>query len=190
MERATKDDKTLIIDILTDAFDGNKSVNYIIKQDSHRKDRIRGLMEYSFEICHAFGEVWISEDKLACALVLFKDRQKSNLASLLLDVKLALNVIGLTRVLKVLGRESKLKPFYPKALFAYLWFVGVRPESQNRRIGSNLLAELIDRYVKQKRPIYLETSVERNLPWYKNHGFEIYNTLQLTYSLYLLRRLT
>ena len=52
--------------------------------------------------------------------------------------------------------------------------------------GSLLLEEIIAQSKAEKRPIYLETSVERNLPWYKKHGFEIFNTLDLSYNLYLL----
>jgi len=188
MERAGRDRRQLVLDILTDSFDTNKSVNYVVKQDIRRRDRIRGLMEYSFNVCNAFGETWLSDDHQACALVLFKDKQKSNLTTVFWDVKLALNVIGLSRVSKVLTREARIKAFHPNTPFAYLWFVGVVPALQNRRIGSNLLSELIDRYSALQRPIYLETSVDRNLPWYKKHGFEIYETLSLSYSLYLMRR--
>lgn len=188
MERAGRDERKLVVDILTDSFDTNKSVNYVVNQDVNRKDRVRSLMEYSFDMCNAFGEVWLSNDQRACALILFKDKQKTTISTILWDIKLALKVIGLSRVSKVLGRESKIKAFHPKTPFAYLWFVGVKQESQNRRIGSTLLSELIGRYSSQKRPIYLETSVDRNLPWYKKHGFHIYQTIPLSYNLYLLRR--
>jgi ribosomal protein S18 acetylase RimI-like enzyme len=188
MKRATPSQKELVVDILSESFDANKSVNYVVKQDDRRRDRIRGLMEYSFNVCNAFGEVWLSDDDRACALILFPDKKKTTLSSIWWDAKLAISVIGLERVGQVLGRESKIKAFHPKEPFAYLWFVGVMPTSQNKKIGSLLLNELLLRYTKASRPVYLETSVDRNLPWYKKHGFEIFETLQLTYSLFLLRR--
>src|SRR4051812_32827368 len=98
MERASVNDKELVVDVLVKAFDDNKSVNYVVKQDVDRRTRIRGLMEYSFDICNAFGEVWVSEDRNGCALVLFKDKQRTTLSSILLDIKLAIKVIGLSRV--------------------------------------------------------------------------------------------
>lgn len=188
MKRAVAHQKTLIVDILSKSFDDNKSVNYVVKQDAKRKERIGGLMEYSFNVCHAFGEVWISDDEQACALILLPDRKQTTLNALLWDAKLALSVIGLNRVGTVLGRETKIKSFHPKEPFSYLWFIGVKPELQNRGKGSLLLDEIIQESQRSKRPIYLETSVERNLPWYQNHGFEIFHSLNLTYTLYLLRK--
>ena len=188
MKRAGAHQKTLIVDILSKSFDDNKSVNYVVKQDAKRKQRIGGLMEYSFNVCHAFGEVWISDDEQACALILLPDKKQTTLNAFLWDAKLALSVIGLNRVGTVLGRETKIKSFHPKEPFSYLWFIGVTPELQNRGKGSLLLDEIIQESQRSKRPIYLETSVERNLPWYQNHGFEIFHSLNLTYTLYLLRK--
>ncbi|MCH5720406.1 hypothetical protein [Niabella hibiscisoli] len=74
MQKATRNDKALIVDILTKAFSDNKSVNYIIKQDQRRAERIRELCHYSFEICLRFGEIFISEDGVACALTLFPEK--------------------------------------------------------------------------------------------------------------------
>ena len=188
MKKANLDQKTLVVDILSDSFDDNKSVNYVVKQDKNRKVRIRSLMAYSFNICKAFGEVWISDDELACALILHPDKKRNTLSAILWDASLAMSVIGLNRIGQVLGRETKIKTFHPKEPFNYLWFIGVRPEAQNKGKGSLLLKEIIEGSERNARPMYLETSVERNLPWYQSHGFEIYNTLNLAYILYLLRK--
>ena len=188
MKRAGASQKALVVDILLKSFDDNKSVNYVVKQDVLRIERVRGLLEYSFDVCNAFGEVWISENEQACALILLPDKKKIRLSALLWDVKLAISVIGLNRVGAVLSRESKIKSFHPKQPFSYLWFIGVNPEFQNEGKGSYLLKEIIEESERNARPIYLETSVERNIPWYKDHGFEIFDTLNFNYTLYLLRK--
>jgi ribosomal protein S18 acetylase RimI-like enzyme len=188
MKRAGEDQRSLVVDILTKSFDNNKSVNYVVKPDERRQERIRGLMDYSFNICNSFGDVWMSDDNQACALVLYPDKKRSTLNAILWDVNLALSVIGLGRVGQVLGRESKIKAFHPKEPFTYLWFIGVPPELQNKGKGSLLLNEIIQESESNSRPIYLETSVDRNLPWYKKHGFEIFQALHLSYDLYMLRR--
>jgi ribosomal protein S18 acetylase RimI-like enzyme len=188
MRKAENFDKAVVIEILTEAFNENKSVNYVVKQDADRKDRIRKLMEYSFNLCNQFGEVWISEDKEACVLLLHPDKKRFTIASTLWDVNLAFSVIGLSRVKAVLDRESKIKLNHPATPFSYLWFIGVNPLKQGKGIGSDLLTKTIEICEKEKRPIYLETSVERNLKWYQSFGFEIFKTLDLSYKLYLLRR--
>jgi len=188
MKRADPSRKSLVIDILTKSFDDNRSVNYVVKQGANRETRIRGLMDYSFDACNAFGDVWISDDAKACALVLYPDKKRTTANAILSDLILASSVIGLSRVPQVLSRESKIKSFHPKIPFTYLWFIGVAPEFQNKGAGSQLLSEVMEKSVADQRPIYLETSVDRNLPWYKKHGFEIFNELDFGYTLYLLRK--
>jgi ribosomal protein S18 acetylase RimI-like enzyme len=101
---------------------------------------------------------------------------------------LILSCIGIENIKKALSRESKIKQLQPKELMYYLWFIGVNPEYQNEGIGSVLLSEIIEDSENKKRPIYLETSTLKNLPWYKKFGFEIYNELDLSYKLFFLKR--
>lgn len=187
MIKAGRKDKSLIIDILSDSFDENQSVNYIVKHDEHRKKRIRALMDYSFEICYRFGAVYLSNDKTACALVLYPDQKKFSLATAWLDIKLVFNAIGLTRAGKAMSRESAIKSNYPKEPIYYLWFLGVLGTNQNRGIGTQLLKEVIRDSQTLKRPVFLETSTLKNIPWYQKNGFEIYNELDFSYRLYMLK---
>jgi hypothetical protein len=187
MKKATIADKPIIVDILLKAFDLNGSVNYVIKQDKKRAKRIKKLMEYSFELCFRFGDVMLTEDKLGVALLLFPKEKSTSLKNILLDLKLAIQVIGLNRIFKILERESKIKKNHPYDMI-YLWFIGVQPKMQGNGLGSLLLKEIIKKSNAKNQPIYLETSMEQNLPFYKRAGFEIYNTIDFDYKLYLLKK--
>ena len=188
MRKADYEEKDIIVDILTQSFESNQSVNYIINQDKRRLRRIRSLMDYSFEVCNLFGEVFISEDKKACALIMYPDKKKTSLRSILLDIKLITQCIGIKNVMKTLNREALIKKIQPKEPMTYLWFIGVNPEDQNKGYGSNMLQSIIQYSDKDNKPIYLETSTIRNLPWYKKFGFEIYSEHDLSYRLYFLKR--
>ncbi|MEJ6979447.1 GNAT family N-acetyltransferase [Pedobacter sp. P351] len=188
MIKATNNDKDLVINILTKSFDANKSVNYIVQQDSKRYQRVKALMDYSFEVCYDFGEVYLSDDKRACALILYPDKKKTNLKSILLDVKLILSCVGVTNIKKALIRESKIKKLQPKEPMYYIWFIGVDPAHQNSGIGTDLLNEIITDSAAKKRPIFLETSTLKNIPWYKKFGFDVYNELDLSYKLFFLKK--
>lgn len=188
MKIAKYNDKPLVVDILTKSFDTNQSVNYIAKQDGKRLKRISALMDYSFEVCYMFGDVFLSDDRKACALILYPDKKKTTLKSILLDIKLIFSCIGVENIKKALARESKIKRLQPKELMYYLWFIGVDPKYQNEGIGSILLNEIIKDSKHKRRPIYLETSTLKNLPWYKKYGFQIYNELELSYKLFFLKR--
>ncbi|MBI5541072.1 MAG: GNAT family N-acetyltransferase [Bacteroidia bacterium] len=188
MIKADYKDKSHIVNILTKVFDDNNSVNYVIKQDNKREQRIKKLMEYSFDICYLFGNVYLSEDRNACALTLFPDKQKTTLKTILLDLKLAYSSIGLTRIKKVQDRNSKIKNSYPKEPIFYLWFIGVNSTVQSKGIGSSLIKDLIKESEITKRPIYLETSMQKNIEFYNKHGFKVYKELDFGHKLFLIKR--
>ena len=188
MKKAEYKDKDLIVEILSKSFETNQSVNYIVKQDSKRLSRIKSLMGYSFEVCYSFGDVFLSDDNKACALVLYPDKKRTTIKSVLLDAKLILSCVGLENIKKTLAREAIIKKIQPKEQMYYLWFIGVDPAEQKTGIGSKLLKELIEDSKLKERPIYLETSTLKNLPWYKKFGFNIYHEAELSYKLFFLNR--
>jgi ribosomal protein S18 acetylase RimI-like enzyme len=188
MMRTGYQDKSLVVQILCDAFDTNKSINYIVKQDGKRKARIKTLMEYSFDISQQFGEVFLSEDKKACALILYPEKKKATLGVILLDLKLAITSIGISRIGKVMEKERKTKANHPATPMLHLWFLGVAPSAQGKGAGKKLLGEIINKSTEINRPVYLETSMIENLDFYKKMKFEIYNEIDISYKIYLLRR--
>lgn len=187
MIRADYKDKQIIVDILTSSFLDNKSVNYIIKQDNRRLSRVRNLMDYSFEVCHSFGYVFLSNDKTACALIVLPERKKTSLRSVFLDIKLIFYCIGIANIGKTITRESKIKSLRPTEPMYYLWFIGTDPKQRNNGTGTKLLQGVIKQASADKCAVYLETSTLKNLPWYEKNGFKIYNELDLGYQLYFLR---
>jgi len=189
MIKAETKDRSLVVNILTQSFDGNKSVNYIIKQDNTRVRRLARLMEYSFDCCQLFGEVWLSADRTACALTVLPETKRTTPRSIALDASLALSCIGLANLKKALTRETAIKKVHPSEIFYYLWFIGVLPSEQNKGAGTSLLRSLIQRGESLHRPIYLETSMTKNLPWYKKFGFDVYRELDFGYKLFCLRRI-
>lgn len=188
MRKAGHIDKELVVTILSNSFDDNKSVNYIIKQDGSRESRLRKLMAYSFDVCKMFGDVLLSDDKKACALIIYPDKKKTSLKSIWLDAKLAFSCIGISNLGKAMKREAAIKKQHPQKPFTYLWFIGVKPMEQNRGSGSQLLKDLLAQSHDDARIVCLETSTERNLPWYKKHGFEIYSELDFGYKLYCMKK--
>ncbi|SDH53007.1 GNAT family N-acetyltransferase [Mucilaginibacter gossypii] len=188
MKKAEAADKALIIEILSRSFENNQSVNYIVKQDSSRINAIRALMDYSFEMCSLFGDVWLSDNHQACALVLYPQNKRATFKAILLDVKLIIKAIGLLGIKKTLNRESKIKAKQPKEPMAYLWFIGVEPNQQHKGLGSKLLQEITNDATAKQLPVYLETSTIKNLPWYERFGFIVYSRLELSYNLFFLKR--
>jgi ribosomal protein S18 acetylase RimI-like enzyme len=188
MTSATYKDKEIVVDILSKSFDDNKSVNYIVPQDKRRGQRIKRLMEYSFDICYHFGKVMLSDDRKACALIVIPEKKKTTVQSIFLDLKLMFTCMGLSNVSKAMSREAKIRKAQPKEPMYYLWFIGVHPSEQGTGIGSGLLNEIVRESESEARTICLETSTLKNLPWYERFGFRIYNELDLGYKLFFLKR--
>lgn len=188
MIKAEAEDRQLVVEILVRSFDDNKSVNYIVRQDRSRVRRLTRLMEYSFDYCQLFGEVFLSDDRKGCMLAVLPDRKRTTLASIMLDVRLALTCVGLSNLGKVMDRETKVKNVHPRESFYYLWFIGVEPSEQNKGIGGMLLKGVLQRSEAMGRPVYLETSTEKNVPWYRKFGFEVYDELNFGYSLFCLKK--
>jgi len=187
MVKAEKKDRTWVVDLLARSFDSNQSVNYIVRQDGQRGKRIRSLMAYSFDVCYLFGEVWLSDNKKACALILFPHQKLFSLRSLWLDLKLILQAIGISRVRQALRREGNVKKLQAKVDMTYLWFIGVDPDYQHAGNGSLLLREIIAASDRKGLPVCLETSALQNLPWYGRFGFEVYNRLEMGYTLFFFK---
>ena len=178
--------KCVCINTLSRSFDGNNSVNYAVKQDNLRKDRIQLLMEYSFEICQMFGKVYLTRDQQGTALILYPEKKKTTLKSIFLDIKLAVSSIGISRVKKIVSRDNRIKSLHPKTAICYLWFIGVNPESQGKGIGKRLMQEIIQDH--DQLPIYLETSVPQNVGFYESLGFHVYSELMFDHKLFLMKR--
>lgn len=56
---------------------------------------------------------------------------------------------------------------------AYLWFLGVTPQAQGRGVGSRLIKAKLDRLDATNTPAFLETATERNVAFYRRHGFDV-----------------
>lgn len=188
MIEATYSDRKAAVELLTQSFDSNKSVEYVIKGGPKRQAQIRALMEYAFDRCMLFGEVYVSDDKKACALVLLPHRKKTTLKSIELEIKFLFFCSSIKKLSKILKREEAIKNSHTEKKYAHLWFLGVTPKEQGKGFGSKLLNELTDYYCKRALPVYLETSTLTNLPWYRKHGFAIIKELSIDYSLFVLKK--
>lgn len=181
-------DKERMVNILARAFDENLSVNHLVLQDGKRTLRIRRLMEYAIEECTDFGRVLISVDRTACALVLFPDKKRLTFRSLWRDLRLVFKVMGLGNLSKVMKKENLVKMMHQAiggdGKLYYLWFIGVHPNFQGRGAGGRLLAEILEDSVSMNRLCVLETSTEKNLPFYERAGLVRYQTLDVGYPLF------
>ena len=192
MIKADKMHKQRVIDILSECFENNKTVNWIVKQDEKKKERIRSLMEYSFEACIDIGEIYLTEDLKGAIICSLSDDKLPILKEAYLTVQFISKVMGFEGIAKALKREKYINQFHPHdEEFIYIWFIGLEKGEQGKGRGSAMLQEVIDKSIERKIPVYLETSVERNVSFYKKHGFEVFHIPpedMFGYKLYFMKR--
>ena len=61
----------------------------------------------------------------------------------------------------------------------YLMILGVDPPHQGQRVGSALIQSMLVRADAEEARCYLETSKERNVPFYQKHGFEVGGEIEI-----------
>ncbi|GEO11065.1 GNAT family N-acetyltransferase [Segetibacter aerophilus] len=193
MIKASKIHKERVIQLLAECIDTNKSVNWIVKQDADRKQRIRHLIDYSFDACVDLEQIYLNEDENGVIISSMSDDKLPFLEEAYLTARFVLQVTGVDGIAKALRREDYINSFHPQDHeFIYIWFIAVDKNQQGKGIGSKMLKEIIDKSNKENMPIYLETSEERTLNFYLNHGFENYHTSEkemFGFDLYFLRKL-
>lgn len=156
MIQAEHQDKQRVVQILAHAFIDNKSVNYVIKGGGGKMRRIKGLMAYCFDVCFNYGKVYLSEDRNACALIIYPHQKHYSLKHLWWDLKLAITVSGIFHLPKLLKRETVIDNIKGKQPHLNLWFIGVDPTQQQKGIGTKLMSELLEKAKTENLPIYLE----------------------------------
>lgn len=160
-----------IVELLTAAFQTNRSVNFIVKQDRYRDRRMNGLMRYSLWMSNTYGKTILSDDEQACMLLVDPKLKRTSLRGISWKLFLVTRVIGLFRLRKVLKRENSVQHKKPQENYIYLWFIGVAPESQGNGLGSKMIKEFLADPWRENRPVYLETSNASNFPFYEKLGF-------------------
>lgn len=176
MRRAVKSDEKRVVDILTQSFESNPSVLWVVKKDRKLKKRIKELCRYSFNTALRRQGVWLSSNRNGVALCYPYNAKKDGFADYLSQISLVLRAVGLKRVPMVLKRESYIKQHRPAdGNFLYFWFLGVLPGHQDGKAARELKEHILNLSSKSSLPIYLETSVEKNRRVYQRFGFEVYH---------------
>lgn len=170
MTKYTEEDRQRIVDLLCEAFNDNLSVNYVLKKDGNQTNRLRNLMEYSVSLGELFGKIYLTKNKDACAVLIYPEKKKVTLKSIWLDIKVVFGAIGVTRVFKVLRRQSEIQKKRPDYPVTHLWYIAVASDTQGKGLGGELLQQIL---TESERPVHLETSTIRNFSFYEKHGFKL-----------------
>src|SRR6476620_10452632 len=126
MIKASKIHKERIIELLAECLDTNKSINWIVKQDSQRKERIRHLIDYSFDACIDSDQICLTDDLNGVIICSLSDDKLPFLEEAYLTARFVFQVTGIDGIGKALKREEYVNSYHPQDHeYIYLWFIAV-----------------------------------------------------------------
>ncbi|HUC36793.1 MAG TPA: GNAT family N-acetyltransferase [Acidimicrobiales bacterium] len=175
VRRALAADVPELVEMLARAFDDDPVPNFLFRGDRRRR---RGLRRFfSIQMRHMYlgdGEMWTTADKAGAALWAPPSKPRPGLGDLLRLLPVLPDLLGLGRdagtAAHLLQSVERARPHQEHW---YLATLGTDPQRQGQGVGSALLREVLEKVDSEGLPAYLESSKERNVPFYARHGFEV-----------------
>ncbi len=151
----------------------------IVIKDKKEADRYLYLARYMVEKAIRKDALIHDEDFGSIAIVFHKktDEKENVLLHLWEDLKLAYFVTGLTKGLKALKTQRKIKSKYPKYdEYLYCWFLGVLPNERgltDKKLAYQMKDRILAISKEKKLPLIAETRTKRIAIAYVRYGFKI-----------------
>jgi GNAT superfamily N-acetyltransferase len=118
------------------------------------------------------GHVYTNQERDAAALWGPPDLVRNGVKELAQLLPVSPFLIS-TRTHRALRLLFEVDGLHPKEPHWYLATVGTEPALQGKGRGSALMTSMIERIDESGSPAYLESSKERNVPFYARFGFEV-----------------
>jgi len=80
---------------------------------------------------------------------------------------------GLTGAKRSSAMGGFMASLHPHEPHYYLFAIAARASAQGKGVGGALMRKMLARADEENMPCYLENSKERNLGFYRSHGFEV-----------------
>ncbi len=176
-------------EVLGRAFYEDPATVFTIPDDDARAQVLPQFEGVTVQLGHQYGEVYTTPDGVLGAAV-WVPPQDGHLSSLqtvgrwmlaaalygeagLLLAPVKVGLVGLRRFVAINNLFEELHRRDVPLQHWYLAVLGVEPERQGQGIGGALIQPALARADSEGLPCYLETTRDRNVPFYRRHGFEV-----------------
>jgi ribosomal protein S18 acetylase RimI-like enzyme len=127
-------------------------------------ERVQGVGEVLRPASGGAAAVWMPSESLG----------PTSMIKELRALPVLLGLTGWSRFVRLLQLREAMDRHHPMDRpHAYLFFLGVTPEAQGHGVGSRLLKAKTDQLDADRRAAFLETATQRNVGFYRRHGFEV-----------------
>jgi GNAT superfamily N-acetyltransferase len=153
------------------AFEDDPVMEFLLPDGASRARRLTRFFQAGLSAQHvAFGACFTDAERAGAAVWDPPGRWHTTTAQLVRGAPAFIAALGLgiPRALRALAAVQRA---HPSAPHYYLAVLGTRPDRQGHGLGSALLRPILARCDADGLGAYLESSKERNLPFYRRHGF-------------------
>ncbi len=181
VREAGRSDVRGIVGSLCSAFFDDPVAMFVFPYDRFRRV---GLAKFFTALLTGYGyiehgEVWTTDDSVGAAIWLPPPGKTQAGLSELLKLLPVMPYALSRNSIKVLKLLAKIEASKPREEHWYLSTLGVIPDLQGHGVGSSLIRPVLEKCDDTGMPAYLESSKERNIPFYRSHGFEVVRELSV-----------
>jgi ribosomal protein S18 acetylase RimI-like enzyme len=164
--------------ILGKALRDDPVFKYILPEKNERDDKIKYIFQLASCLGVKYGKVQATSSNLeGIAIWLpFEEYKKLTWGTFLCSIKFKIWKVGikaLKRFGPILDYSRKIHIKYASGEHWYLQTIGVKPSLQEMGFGSMLLNNMLKRIDQNPLPVFLETSLEKNVKYYRKFGFRV-----------------
>jgi GNAT superfamily N-acetyltransferase len=176
VRKATATDVPRVSEALGRAFWDDPVMRFLIpKSDAS----LQTLMKLETKSALKHATAYMTADGSAAALWKPPGKWRTSMAELLSMAPLTIGALRgrILLGLSVLNAVEKKHPDDPPHW--YLAVLGTEPDAQGKGHGSAVLEPVLRECDAKAEPAYLESSKERNIPFYERHGFAVTEEIHL-----------
>ena len=166
----------LLANVLSRSFHDNPNFVYMIPDEGTRRTLSPWIFRSAIRATQLYGEIYTTETIDGGALW-FSPEQHLTFEQMvrtgMVEMPFNLGWSTLKRCMKLGASVDEVRRRLTVGSHWYLVALGVERTKQGDAIGSALIEPILSRAEAAGLPCYLDTFDERDLPFYKRHGFRI-----------------
>jgi GNAT superfamily N-acetyltransferase len=179
VRRATLADVDPMTEQLIRAFSDDPVMAHVFRNAARRPAAMRAYFSTQMRADYLrFGGCYTTEDHMGSAI--WAPAGKPMLTGLagMATLKPVIPYVA-AHLLNTLRLITLIESMHPHVPHWYLATLGTDPEMQGKGVGSALMRPVLEHCDAVGLPAYLESSKERNVPFYARHGFEVVKEVPL-----------
>jgi GNAT superfamily N-acetyltransferase len=181
VRRAERSELRTLASTLAQAFDDDPLTTWLFPDDAARRRKLPAFFRALLRASLPLGAVYTAGD--GCSVAMWNPPGTFPMGWYA-DAKLGWTTARLAgaRILTCARGLLYFEHHHPKEPHWYLQMLGTHPQWQGKGAGSAVLVPILERCDRTGERVYLESSKERNIPFYERHGFEVSDELYVPHG--------